>query len=98
MVDKSTCQSPHLTNPDRIILLQGVCLAASKNFSASRYLAIGDDTSPVLSCREFGERVSGAMRVSIELGLITNKIVIIQALALLSQFTDNPEGEDISSQ
>ncbi len=42
--------------------------------------------------------LSGAMRISIEMGLISNKIIIIQALALMSQFTDNPVGEDISSQ
>lgn len=38
------------------------------------------------------------MRISIEMGLVSNKIIIIQALALMSQFSDNPVGEDISSQ
>ncbi|KAH7364392.1 hypothetical protein BKA65DRAFT_491203 [Rhexocercosporidium sp. MPI-PUGE-AT-0058] len=97
VVSESTLrQSAHLSTPDRIILQQGICLAASRNQASRQYLTLGNVTP--LSCREFGEKISGAMRMSIEMGLVTNKIVLIQALALLSQFTDDPPGEDLSSQ
>ncbi|PVH88399.1 hypothetical protein DL98DRAFT_580807 [Cadophora sp. DSE1049] len=95
VVNESTVQSAHLSKPDHTILQQGICLAASKNHVAGPYLALGDAN---LSCREFGEKISGAMRMTIEMGLVTNKVVLIQALALLSQFTDDPPGEDLSSQ
>ncbi|KAH6709444.1 hypothetical protein BKA61DRAFT_614263 [Leptodontidium sp. MPI-SDFR-AT-0119] len=96
VVSESTLQGAHLSTPARILLQQGVCLAASKNHVARQHLSISD-TIP-LSCRVFGEKVSGAMRMTIEMGLVTDKIVLIQALALLSQFTDDPPGEDLSSQ
>lgn len=96
VVSESALQSEHSSLPDRILLRQGICLAASKDNIARQYLTLGDATR--LSCREFGERISGAMRMAIEMGLATDKIVLIQALALLSQFTDNPPGEDLSSQ
>jgi hypothetical protein len=38
------------------------------------------------------------MRLIIEMGLVKDKIVLIQALALMSQFTDNPVGDDTSPQ
>ncbi|KAG4439878.1 hypothetical protein IFR05_004654 [Cadophora sp. M221] len=96
VVSESTLQSAHSSIPARILLQQGICLAASKNYAARQYLILGD-TIP-LSCRTFGEKVSWAMRMTIEMGLVTDKIVLIQALALLSQFADDPPGEDLSSQ
>ena len=95
VVDESTFHSDHLLKPERTILQQGICLAASKNHVAEQYLVLGDAK---FSCREFGEKLSGAMRMMFEMGLLTNKVVLIQALALLSQFTDDPPGEDLSSQ
>jgi hypothetical protein len=87
----------HTTDPSRILLQQSMCLAASKDFAARQHLRF-IDSDPPLSCREFGNRLSGAMRLAIELGLVTNKIVLIQALALMSQFIDGPDSGDISSQ
>merc|ERR1712225_79970 len=95
VVNESTIHSDQLLKPERTILQQGICLAASKNHVAEPYLVLGDAN---FSCREFGEKISGAMRMMIEMGLLTNKVVLIQALALLSQFTDDPPGEDLSSQ
>ncbi|KAK0118980.1 hypothetical protein ONS95_007847 [Cadophora gregata] len=95
VVNQSTIQSSQISKPDSTILQQGICLAASKNQAAGPYLILGDAS---LSCREFGEKISGAMRMTIEMGLVKNKIVLIQALALLSQFSDDPPGEDLSSQ
>jgi hypothetical protein len=84
-------------DPGHVLLQQGICLAASKNLIARPHLIIAP-SSPPMSCREFGDKLSGTMRISIEMGLVSNKIIIIQALALMSQFSDNPVGEDISSQ
>ena len=97
VIDVEAYHSLSAIDPGHILLQQGICLAASKNFSARPHLII-ESSAPALSCREFGETLSGAMRITIEMGLISNKIIIIQALALMSQFSDNPVGEDISSQ
>jgi len=97
VIDEGTYRDRQLTDPERILLNQGICLAASKNFAAREHLVL-PDISPALTCREFGEKISGVMRLSIEMGLVTDKFVLIQALTLMSQFIDNPVGEDLSAQ
>ncbi|ESZ98224.1 hypothetical protein SBOR_1400 [Sclerotinia borealis F-4128] len=85
------------SDPARILLEQAVCLAASKNFSAAKHLVLDETNSP-MSCRAFGEKISGAMRLIMELGIVTDKLILIQALCLLSLFTDNSSTDDIASQ
>ncbi|KUJ22504.1 uncharacterized protein LY89DRAFT_664320 [Mollisia scopiformis] len=97
IVDEDDYQDLPTLDPHRILLQQGICLAASKNFAARQHLVLDESGSP-LTCREFGERLSGAMRMSMEMGLVTNRVVMIQALGLLTQFADNPAGDDLSSQ
>jgi Fungal specific transcription factor domain len=97
VIDQEAYQNLNHADPGYILLQQGICLAASKNFAARQHLIMGGSSHP-LSCREFGEALSGAMRISVEMGLVSNKIVMIQGLALMSQFSDNPDGEDLSSQ
>jgi hypothetical protein len=97
VIDEEAYHNLSPTDPSHVLLQQGICLAASKNFSARPHLIIAQ-SSPTLSCREFDGMLSGTMRISIEMGLVSNKIVVIQALALMSQFSDNPVSEDISSQ
>jgi hypothetical protein len=97
VIDQTAYENLSLKDPAHIILQQSICLAASKNFAARQYLVM-TESEPPLSCRTFGERLSGAMRLIIEMGLVKDKIVLIQALALMSQFTDSPVGDDMSSQ
>ncbi|KAH8647557.1 hypothetical protein BGZ60DRAFT_570332 [Tricladium varicosporioides] len=97
VVNESLYHSLQNTDPGRILLQQAICLAASKNFVARPHLFLGDSELP-LNSKEFGDRVSGAMRLSIEIGLVSNKIILIQALTLMSQFIDAPDGGDLSSQ
>jgi hypothetical protein len=97
LIDKSRFHAMESTDPARILLQQGICLAASKNFAAKQHLTISGSGS-LLSFGEFEERMSAAMRLSIEMRLVTDKVVLIQALALMSHFMDGPDGGDISSQ
>jgi hypothetical protein len=96
VVDEADYIDLPATDPHRVLLQQGICLAASKNVAARQYLVL--EESEPLTCRIFGEKLSGAMRMSIEMGLVTKRAVIIQAMALMTQFTDNPIGDDLSSQ
>ncbi|KFY82221.1 hypothetical protein V500_10714 [Pseudogymnoascus sp. VKM F-4518 (FW-2643)] len=97
VIDENIYHSLNQTDPRRILLQQGVCLAASKNFAAKEHLFLGD-ADGVLKCREFGDRIGGAMRICIEMALVTDRIVLIQVLTLMSQFIDGPDGGDLSSQ
>jgi hypothetical protein len=97
VIDEHAFRAMDPTDPASVLLKQGMCLVASLNLSAKGYLRL-PKTSTVPSPREFGRRMSAAMRAAIELGLVTKKIVIIQALALLSFFIDSPNGGDLSSQ
>jgi hypothetical protein len=97
VIDRNAYHGLSPTDPGRILLQQGICLAVSKNFAARQHLVLTESNS-ALSCREFGDKLAGAMRLSIEMGLVANKIVLIQALALMSQFIDGPDSGDISSQ
>jgi hypothetical protein len=97
VIDQEAYHNLNPTDPGHIFLQQGICLAASKNFAARQHLIMGESSQP-LSCREFGETLSGAMRISVEMSLVSDKIVLIQGLALMSQFSDNPDGADLSSQ
>ncbi|KAK6598115.1 fungal specific transcription factor [Botrytis cinerea] len=58
--------------PCRALLEQAICLAASKNFAAADHLIL-DEAGPPMTCKAFGEKVSGAMRLTIELGIVTDK-------------------------
>jgi Fungal specific transcription factor domain len=84
------------TDPAGMLLRQSVCLAASMNFSVKQYLRL-EVGEPPLSFREFGRRMFAVMRISIETGFVTDKIVLIQALALMSFFMDGSDGRDLSS-
>lgn len=96
VVDKTALGNMDPTQPTSILLKQGICLVASMNVNARTHLRL-QNSSSVLSHREFGKRLAAAMRTSIEIGLVTEKIVLIQASALLSFFIEGPDGGDISS-
>ncbi len=96
-IDEKAYRSFADQDPGKLLLQQGICLAASKHLAARQYLIL-PESDRLLSSREFGARLLAAMRMSIEMGLVTNKFVVIQALTVMSQFVDNPVGDDISSQ
>lgn len=82
--------------PARIILEQGICLLASMNFSMEPHLNLPDSAHP-LDVVDFGRRLLAAMNTVIELGLVTEKLVLIQALALMSFFIDSRGTRETSS-
>jgi hypothetical protein len=97
VIDKEGFQKLPATDPRRVLLLQAVCLAASKSFTLNRHLILPASDSP-LTGREFGSRVLAAMRLIIEMDLVTDKMVLVQALAIMSHFADGPESSNVASQ
>lgn len=94
-VDRGVYTRLDPSSPAKILLQQGICLAASKNY-AVRHLLVLPGSTICLSPRQFNDRISSAMRTSIEMGLIKHKKILISSLLLLSQFKDSPG--DILSQ
>ncbi|KAF7914959.1 hypothetical protein BELL_0016g00040 [Botrytis elliptica] len=97
IINETTFRNLAPSVPCRALLEQAICLAASKSFAAADHLIL-DEAGPPMTCKAFGEKVSSAMRLTIELGIVTDKIVLIQALCLLSLFIDNSSSEDLASQ
>lgn len=88
------------TNIDRdskILLSQAMCLLASMNPQCKSLLYLSDETE-TLPPRIFGRRIFCAMRCAIELGAVTNRMVLIQALGALCLFTEGPKGPETASQ
>jgi hypothetical protein len=97
VIDEPRFHDLQPADPGKILLQQAVCLAASKNYVTKEHLILPGSDSP-LSFGEFGTKLFAAMRLSVELGLVTDKIILIQALTLMSHFTDGPERADLSPQ
>jgi hypothetical protein len=97
LVDEARLDSLQSTDPAYILLQQGICIAASLNINVENALILPSSALP-MGHREFGKRLFSAMRISIEMGMVTNKVVLTQALALMSFFSDGPDGGETSSQ
>lgn len=83
-------------SPSRILLEQGMTLVACVDSSSKPHLLLADDGN-LLVCKDFARRILAAMRVSIEIGVVSDKIVLMQALALMSLFSEGREGSEVSS-
>lgn len=90
----------HDVSPTQIMIKQAICLAASTSPLAKNHLTIQSPSgeSRLRSPNEFATQVSLALRTSIDLGLIKDKIVSIQVLALLSLFTQLAEDRHSSAE
>lgn len=79
----------------KILLKQALCLAASTNTQATSHLNL--DLGQILSRKEFGGKLSRAIRWSLDLGLVKEKLVLIQVLMLLCLFTQLSEEKHLSA-
>jgi Fungal specific transcription factor domain len=96
ILDQSSYEMLPEQAPSRILLEQGMSLVACVDSSSKPHLLLADDDK-LLGCKDFGRRILAAMKVSIETGVVSDKIILIQALALMSLFSEGREGADASS-
>ena len=96
VIDEKRFRGLPLATPARILIQQGICLVASMNFSMEEHLRL-EIGGPRLRYGEFGTRMLAALRMSVEFGLVTDKIVLISALALMSFFVEGSEGRELST-
>ncbi|KAJ9635446.1 hypothetical protein H2199_008449 [Coniosporium tulheliwenetii] len=85
VLDKEAFHAMQDHLPAKVLLKQAICLAASTNIGAKRFLNLSNNTAH--SHREFAEQMSLAMRTSVDLGLVKDRLVYVQILAILSLFT-----------
>lgn len=70
-----------------IVLKQLVSLAAGTDSETLRYLRLANRGSEVLSPQEFSQALSAAIRGTLETSIITDRVIHIRALAILSLYT-----------
>jgi len=78
------------------ILIQAICIVASKHETAKDVLVWQDGQTP-LSPREFSQRLYNAVIIGIEAKLEKNRVVLIQVLALISLHCEGPDGAEQAS-
>jgi hypothetical protein len=90
IVDKAELERSHPT-----MLLQAICLVASKHTKALPHLTFDDMT--FLTPREFAKRLYKSITTALSISLQKNKILEIQVLALLAMHAEGPQGQERAS-
>ena len=96
LVDKDLFLEQYSQGREPRLLMQAICIVASKHAKAAKLLCLGDDPQP-LSPREFSQRLYQAVIVGIEAKLEKNRVVLIQVLALISLHCEGPDGAEQAS-
>lgn len=78
------------------ILLQAICIVASKHKEAEDHLLLGDDPHK-MGPRDFSQRLYHAVIANIEAKLEKNRVILIQVLALISLHCEGPDGAEQAS-
>ncbi|KAF2747364.1 hypothetical protein M011DRAFT_443944 [Sporormia fimetaria CBS 119925] len=78
------------------MLLQAMCIVASKHAEAAEHLLLGDDTRK-LGPRDFSQRLYNSVIAGIEAKLEKNRVILIQVLALISLHVEGPDGAEQAS-
>ncbi|QPC80021.1 hypothetical protein HYE68_010773 [Fusarium pseudograminearum] len=81
-------------DPTTIVLRQLVCLAASTDPSMSSHLHLQNRGDELLTCQEFIQSLSSAVRAILETSIITDRVLHIRALVMLSLYTQPSSSEE----
>ncbi|XXG94511.1 hypothetical protein Hte_000768 [Hypoxylon texense] len=84
-------------NPATIILRQAICLAVCKNVSARQHLKLPDTETGQVSFqkpREFADKIFGALKIAMDIGLVDDRLELVQVLALSTFHSYGPDGDD----
>ncbi|KAI1652865.1 hypothetical protein F4813DRAFT_287507 [Daldinia decipiens] len=84
-------------NPATIVLRQAICLAACKSPSAKQYLnlpEIEDGQFALKTPRDFADRLFGVLKIAQDIGLVDDRLELVQVLALMTFHSYGPDGDD----
>jgi hypothetical protein len=96
IVDRNLFTTWYSEEREPRMLLQAMCIVASKHADATEHLLLGDD-SRCLTPREFSQRLYNAVIAGIEAKLERNRVILIQVLALISLHVEGPDGAEQAS-
>ncbi|KAH7138782.1 fungal-specific transcription factor domain-containing protein [Dendryphion nanum] len=96
IVDQSLFSTWYNEGREPRMLLQAICLVASKHANAADHLCLGDDTRK-LTPREFSQRMYNSIIAGIEAKMEKNRVILIQVLALISLHCEGPDGAEQAS-
>lgn len=90
----------NLDHPCNIVLRQLVCLAAAADPELTEYFRLQNRGPGLLSPQDFSQSLSSSVRAILETSLITDRVLHIQALIMLSLYTQPtcPEEADLPAQ
>lgn len=98
VIDQGAFESTPAGSPDGVLLRQAICLAASAKPMAKDFLKFDSQTTSFSSRTEFIREIVFAIRTSLNLGLVKDKLVLIQALSLMGLFTQFADDRDLSAE
>jgi hypothetical protein len=78
------------------MLLQTICIIASRHDQAKQHLVLQED-GKVLEPRNFAKRLYRSVNAALNAKLERDRTVLIQVLALLSQYAEGTEGAEVAS-
>ncbi|KAF2152219.1 hypothetical protein K461DRAFT_256015 [Myriangium duriaei CBS 260.36] len=96
IIDKDHYRGEAGSSSTQILRSQAVCLLASLDPSMQQHLFLPEVTG-LASPKEFGQRLFAAMRMSIEITLVRDKMAVIEVLLAMSLFSSNGESMELSS-
>ena len=97
IINLPALQEKSPNDPSGVLLSQGICLLASMNRHCKQWL-LPIDRGSALEPREFARRIFASMRCSVEIGLVSDRLDLLQAMACMGLFAEGPDGADVSSQ
>lgn len=96
IVDKNLFEGWYAQGTEPRMLLQTICIVASKHATAADHLFLGDDPRK-MGPREFSQRLYTSVIAGIEAKLEKNRVILIQVLALISLHCEGPDGAEQAS-
>ena len=97
LIDKAAYAELDPSGPDHVLLSLGICLLASMSPSMKEHLHVGGENTSI-SHAEFGRRVFAAMRIAVDLAMVTDRITLIRSLTIMSMFNNGEADLEMSSQ
>ncbi|KAJ4350281.1 uncharacterized protein N0V89_008902 [Didymosphaeria variabile] len=96
LIDQDVFAERYAQGHESRLLMQAICIVASKHADAGSYLCLGDDPRK-MGPREFSHRLYNAVIAGIEAKMEKNRVVLIQVLALISLHCEGPDGAEQAS-
>lgn len=78
---------PSMENPSNIVLRQLVCLASGSDPEMSQHLRLQNHGPELMTPQDYSQALSSAVRTILETSIITDRVLHIRALTILSLYT-----------